>query len=362
MLQGWFGVGGLALVVWIEFGLFYVKGDNSVNFRFPIALQCVFALIILSVIYFMPESPRWLIKRDRMEDARAAMAVLEDSAVDDDRVTDELAVMRFTLIEESRSNGSKSAFALTQNRHLHRTMLAIFVNFVAQMSGISVVTFYSTTIFETDLKFSGSTSRVISASLQLWQFFAAGLAVLLIDRFGRRPLLIITATGMCISQFCLGGLSSDITNKSAGSASIFFFFFALFFFPIGFLLVPFMYAAEIAPLQTRATVTGLAAATNWIFSFAVAEITPVAFTNIGWKYYFVYGSIDAAAIVVFILFYPETKGRTLEDIDQCFIQSKSIFDTVRVTREMPIGDVVTMSKLNEGTAKEPFSSHVEQIA
>lgn len=364
MLQGWFAIGGLVLVLWIEFGLYYVK-TSSVNFRFPIAFQGVFALVISSCIFFMPESPRWLVaqaeeKAERGIDneltllkARTTLARLMggDTTPDDATVADEIAVMRHTLVAERQANDSPSPFALTHNRHLHRTLLAVFINMFAQMSGVSVVTFYSTTIFEQDLGFSGSVSRAVTGCLETWQFVAAGLSVLLIDRFGRRPLLLLAATGMCISQFCLAGLSSDLTNKSVGSASVFFFFFALFFFPIGYFMVPFMYAAEIAPLRTRAAVAGMATATNWLFSFAVAEITPVAFASIGWKYYLVYGCIDAVAIVCIFLFYPETKGRTLEDLDEIFVQSKSIFDTVQIAREMPVGDVVTLGKLAEGQTK-----------
>ncbi|CAK7237301.1 hypothetical protein SEUCBS140593_009913 [Sporothrix eucalyptigena] len=374
MLQGWFAIGGLVLVLWIEFGLYYVK-TSSVNFRFPIAFQGVFALVIASGVFFMPESPRWLVSRAEdvserggdgavyLEKARQTLARLIGGATtpQDASVADELAVMRHTLVAERQAHDSPSPFALTHNRHLHRTMLAVAINMFAQMSGVSVVTFYSTTIFEQDLGFSGSVSRAVTGCLETWQFVAAGLSVLLIDRFGRRPLLLLAATGMCISQFCLAGLSSDLTNKSVGSASVFFFFFALFFFPIGYFMVPFMYAAEIAPLRTRAAVAGLATATNWLFSFAVAEITPVAFASIGWKYYLVYGCIDAVAIVVIYTLYPETKGRTLEDLDEIFVQTKSIWETVKIAQEMPIGDVVTMSKMAEGQAKQEPVQHVEQV-
>ncbi|CAK7224527.1 hypothetical protein SCUCBS95973_005547 [Sporothrix curviconia] len=374
MLQGWFAIGGLVFVLWIEFGLYYVQ-TSSVNFRFPIAFQGVFAIVIASGVFFMPESPRWLVAKAEdlserggdgsdlyLDKARATLARLMGGTAspDDSSVADELAIMRHTLVAERQAHDSPSPFARTHNRHLHRTLLAVALNMFAQMSGVSVVTFYSTTIFEQDLGFSGTVSRAVTGSLETWQFAAAGLSVLLIDRFGRRPLLLLTATGMCIAQFSLAGLSSDLTNKSVGSASVFFFFFALFFFPIGYFMVPFMYAAEIAPLSTRAAVAGLATATNWLFSFAVAEITPVAFASIGWKYYLVYGCIDAVAIVAIFFLYPETKGRTLEDLDEIFVQTKSVFDTVRIAQEMPVGDVMTLSKMAEGQAKQQ-PVHVEAV-
>lgn len=171
--------------------------------------------------------------------------------------------------------------------------------------------------------------------MQIWQFIAAGIAVLLIDRVGRRPLLLTAAAGMTIAQTCLAGLSSDISNKSAAGASILFYFMALFCFPIGLFLVPFMYAAEIAPLRTRAKVTAMSAAANWLFNFLLAEVTPIGFASIQWRYYIIYACISAFAFISFYLFCPETKGRTLEEIDDIFVQSKSIFDPVRIAREIP---------------------------
>ena len=336
LLQGWFAIGGVALATWLEFGLYYV-GHNSASWRFPIAFQGLFALFVLSSILILPESPRWLARVGRIEEATEVLARLEDVSIDSEHVAQELEIIRQSLLEGEgdESATSSSPFARTINRHLHRTLLAVGVNILAQMTGVNIITFYSDTILESDLGYSGTTARIISGCLQIWQFFAAGLAVLLIDRFGRRPLLITAAIGMTIAQACLAGLSSDLGNHSAASASIFFYFLALFCYPIGLFLVPFMYAAEIAPLRIRAKVTAMSAAANWMFNFVLAEVSPTGFATIGYRYYIVYACISAFAFVVFYFFCPETKGRTLEEIDEIFVTSKSIFDTVRVARELP---------------------------
>lgn len=334
LLQGWFAIGGVALATWLEFGLYYV-GENSASWRFPIAFQAVFALVVVSCIMFLPESPRWLARSGRENEAAETLALLEDVPVDSEHVAQEMESIRQSLQDDAETASSSSPFARTQNRHLHRTILAVGVNILAQMTGVNVITFYSDSIFETDLHYSPTIARIITGCLQLWQFFAAGLAVLLIDRFGRRPLLITAGIGMTIAQTCLAGLSSDLGNKGAAGASILFYFIALFCFPIGLFLVPFMYAAELAPLRTRAKVTAMSAAANWLFSFVLAEVSPVGFATLHWRYYIVYACISAFGLAVFYFFCPETKGRTLEEIDEIFVLSESIFDTVRVAREMP---------------------------
>jgi hypothetical protein len=72
----------------------------------------------------------------------------------------------------------------------------------------------------------------------------------------------------------------------------------------------------------------------------IAEVTPVGFSTIGYKYYIIYAAINAFSVIVFYFFYPETKGRTLEEIDEIFVQSKTIFDPVRIARELPFREVL----------------------
>jgi hypothetical protein len=129
---------------------------------------------------------------------------------------------------------------------------------------------------------------------------------------------------MCISQACLAGLQANPSNKAASSASVAFFFLPLFVFPIGLFLIPFMYGAEIAPLRVRSKVTAMSAGATWLFNFMIAEVTPIGLARIGYKYYIIYAAINFFSVFAFYFFYPETRGRTLEEIDQIFLQSKSI--------------------------------------
>lgn len=358
LLEGWFAIGGIVIATWIEFGLFYVQ-NNSVNWRFPIAFQAIFAIVVISFVLQLPESPRWLVKKERLEEASDVLAQLNGLGQESDAVTMEVRIIQQSILDEHVGH-SNSPFGITRNRHLHRTILAISVNILAQMTGVNIVTFYSTSIFQKDFHYSGTTSRIISGCLQLWQFVCAGLAVLVIDRFGRRTLLISAAVGMAISQACLAGLSSDLTNKSAAGAAFFFYFAALFFFPIGLFLIPFMYAAEISPLRIRSKVTAMSASSNWLFNFLLAEVTPVGFANVGFRYYIVYAAISAFAAIVFGLFYPETKGRSLEEIDEIFLHSRSIWDPVRVARELPMHiplDTDDIKHVQENATEE----HIDRV-
>lgn len=205
------------------------------------------------------------------------------------------------------------------------------------MSGVNVITFYSNTIFEQDLHYSAITSRIISACLQTWQFLMATSSVFLIDRFGRRKLLMAGAFFMCIANAGLAGLQSHASNSTAAGCSLIFYFMALAAFPIGLFLIPFLYSSEIAPLRIRTKVTAMSGCSNWLFNFLVAEITPTAFKSIGWKYYLVYVCTNLCTLTFVYLLLPETRDRTLEDIDAFFLGSKNFLQPVKLAKTMPPG-------------------------
>jgi hypothetical protein len=140
---------------------------------------------------------------------------------------------------------------------------------------------------------------------------------------------------MSLCQIALTGLGSQPDNKGCLKASIFFLYLYYFVYVLGFLGIPFLYASEIAPVHLRAAVCGISTAVSWLFNFLVVEVTPIAFTTIGYKYFVVYAAINASSVPVVYFFYPETAGRSLEEIDEIFAASKSIFDPVKVAKRLP---------------------------
>ncbi|KXT02087.1 hypothetical protein AC578_6693 [Pseudocercospora eumusae] len=353
MIEGSAAIFGVMFVGWLEFGFYFVK-NSSVSFRFPIAFQAFFPLIVLIMVPMLQESPRWLVFKDRMEEAKMVLSKLEDEHEDSEVVAERLRVIH-NSIELSGQGHSSNPFARTPNRHLNRTLIAIGVNILAQMSGVNVITFYSNTIFQHTLGYSAILSRIISSCLQTWQLLAATSAVFLIDRFGRRSLLITGAFLMCIANAGLAGLQAHTDNKTAAGCSLIFYFLALAAFPIGLFLIPFMYASEIAPLQIRAQVTAMSGCSNWLFNFLVAEITPIAFNSISWKYYLVYICTNLLSVMTFYLFLPETKNRTLEDIDAFFLKATTPFHPPKIAKSLPEGAAENTD------LREKLNPHADQI-
>ncbi|KAI6848376.1 general substrate transporter [Hortaea werneckii] len=357
MLEGSGAIFGVMFVGWLELGFYFVPHNSAqeVSWRFPIAFQAVFPLTVLCIAPFLAESPRWLLSKDRHIEGRQVLARLENEPEDSELVSARVQIIIRSLHADSQGQ-SKNPFGRTTNRHLNRTLLAVGINILAQMSGVNVITFYSNTIFQHTLGYDAVLSRVISGCMQTWQFVAATSAIFLVDRFGRRKLLLVGACFMVIANAGITGTESHVAgNPTIAGISILFYFIALAAFPIGLFLVPFMYASEIAPLRIRAQVTAMSASANWIFNFLVAEVSPVAFANISWKYYIVYICTNSLTVLVVYLFLPETKGRSLEDIDACFISSTNALQPRKVAKTMHAGIA------EELMATEKVGDYAEQV-
>ncbi|KAG9570437.1 hypothetical protein KCU71_g394, partial [Aureobasidium melanogenum] len=283
----------------------------------------------------LPESPRWYIKKENYEAALESLSRLHGLPEDSTLLRQEIEIIREAVSQENVGS-SGNPFARTHNRHLNRTLIAMGVIMFAQMTGVNIITSYSNEIFQQILGYNGTTSRVISGCLQIWQFSMATLATFLIGRLARRKLLMIGTAGMTIAQAGQAALTKySHVSKSVAGATLLFDFLALAIFPIGLFLIAIMYAAEIAPLKIRHKITAMSAATNWLFNFFIAEVTPIGFRTIGWKYYLCYMCTSATAFMFVSIFCPETRGRGLEDIDQFLIKSDNALQVVSVARDLP---------------------------
>ncbi|KAJ5801966.1 uncharacterized protein N7503_004416 [Penicillium pulvis] len=324
---------GITISLWIDFGFYFVTG-SSVSWRFPLAFQIVLSLIVMSFVMLLPESPRWLIKKGRTEEARAILAALADVDDDAEEITLEIRDIETSLVL-SGSGSFKSLLYMGEQRLFHRTVLAALGQVFQQMCGINLITYYATTIFQQYLGLDATKSRILAASMCLTQPLGGFVAYFTIDRLGRRVLMLWSAAGMSVSMAILAGTNSLSNNTSAMIAAVVFLFVFEFIFTIGFSGLTFLYATEVAPLQLRAAISAVSTTAVWMFNFLLAEVTPVGFNTISWRYYIIFAVLNAAIVPIVYFFFPETNGRSLEEIDEIFIQSKSIFDPPRIARSMP---------------------------
>ncbi|RJE27227.1 MFS sugar transporter [Aspergillus sclerotialis] len=318
--------------MWTAFGImfgyasdlaFFKVSDQSgivgLNWRIMMASAMFPALVVCSFVFSCPESPRWYMSKKRYDKAYQSMCSLRYNKIQAAR---DLYYMH-TLLEAESSmklgqNKILELIAVPRNR---RAMIASeLVMFMQQFCGVNVIAYYSSEIF---LEASGSQISALAASLGFglinWLF--AIPAVYTIDTFGRRNLLLTTFPLMSLSMFFTGfSFYIPKSNNSARMACI-----ALGMYIFGIVYspgegpVPFTYSAEAYPLYVRSYGMALATATTWLFNFTLAITWPSllnAFTPQG-----AFGWYAGWCIIgwwLILMFMPETKGKTLEELDQVF--------------------------------------------
>lgn len=334
VINGIFVGSGVSLGLWIDFGFFFVE-KSSVSWRFPLAFQIIMSAFGMVFITMLPESPRWLIKTDQVEKGREVLAALLTTDEHSDVVNDSISDIQ-TSLAQCGSGSWKDMFTNGEQRLFHRAYLAATGQMFQQMCGVNVITYYATTIFQQYLKMDAVQSRILAAAMALTQPFGGYLAFYTIDRLGRIPLLIYSAAALGICMAGLAGTTSDPAADNTGALvmAVVFLYVFQFISAIGYAGLTFLYAAEIAPLQIRAAVSAVSTATVWAFNFLLAEVTPVGFASIGNYFYVVFAVINILIVPAVYFFFPETKNKSLEEIDEIFAQSKNIFDPPRVARAM----------------------------
>lgn len=171
-----------------------------------------------------------------------------------------------------------------------------------------------------------------------------------IEGFGRRKLLIASTLGNTICLTLLGILGSQTHNVWAARGAVFFLFLFHFTYILGFGGIPYLYATEVAPLHLRTTINSISISISWLFSIAIANVTPLAFNTMGQRYFLIFAGLNVAMTPAIYYLFPETSGRSLEEMDEIFSSSNGILDAVKWARTLPhrcLGEIQTQRKLEE---------------
>jgi SP family arabinose:H+ symporter-like MFS transporter len=285
-------------------------GDDAWNaamgWRWMLGMEAIPAVLFIALLFAVPESPRWLAQKGREIEARRVL----ESVGGADFAAHELAAIREAAGEEE---GRFSE--LLSGPFFRPLMLAVALMAFSQFCGINAITYYSTKIFETA---GGGKSAAFTSSV--WVGFINLLftlvAIALVDKAGRRPLLIIGTAVQTISL----GLVGWMFHRGQGGVPLllcvigFIAAFAMSMGPIGWL-----FCSEIFPNKVRGRAMSVAGFTIWVSCYIVAQTFPMLNDNpaIGpARTFWVYAAISLFSLMFVLAFIPETKGRTLEQIEQ----------------------------------------------
>ncbi|KAI7875883.1 general substrate transporter [Lichtheimia hyalospora FSU 10163] len=321
---------GVVIAYWIAYGLREEPGE--MRWRFPIGFQLIPLIVLALGINFFPESPRWLVKKDRVDEAIHILAALRGNGDHDHpAVQQELQDIRDTLRLEEEQGGQPSywnmLFKYDEFNIPRRVHLSIWLQIIQELTGIGKITVYAPESFANS-GFSERTSQLLSGFNNISYMLCTLVAVFTLDRWGRRFTLFYGAVcqGICLILVAVLTKTEYLEWKPTafGVASAVFIFGYTGFFGMTWLTVPWLYPVEIYPLRVRAR-GGAWSVVGWSIGNAlVMEITPPLLASIKWATFFLFGALNFAAIPIVWALYPETSNFTLEELDVIF-STKSLF-------------------------------------
>lgn len=294
---------GIMCSYFINYAFVHIDG----SWRWMFLIGILPAILLGLGMLLLPESPRWLVKKNKEEKAKATLQYLRHSQ----NVEHELTEIKNSL--NLRQAKFSELFAPWIRPVL---FLGIFLGFLQQVIGINTIIYYAPTIFQMAGFHDASSSILATAGIGVVNVLATIFAVMVLDKIGRRPLLFTGLIGMGVSLFCLSlafHYSADASLRWAAVTSIFVYIIC-FAFSMGALL--WLMVAEIFPLEVRGTAMGVAVFSCWFWNFVVSSTFLTLLNYLGpSKTFAMYVVMCVVGLIVSYFYVPETKGVSLEKIE-----------------------------------------------
>ncbi|KAG0745232.1 hypothetical protein G6F60_004303 [Rhizopus arrhizus] len=331
-VQQWSITWGIFLAFWIQYGCQFI--DSTAAFRIPWAIQAVPALILVCGMWFFPFSPRWLADKGRIEEARQVLADIHGNGdPNHPRVQLEMEEINATIHFE-KNIASHRYTDLFKPGMAYRVFLGVCLQIWQQLTGMNIIMFYAVLLFEQAGVGDTQEATLLSSGISyVVNVVMTVPAILFVDKWGRRPTLIFGALAMSIFLWAVGGILAtqewyidaadgkwkvhiDSKEKINGVVACIYLFVASFattWGPLGW-----VYPAEIYPLRVRAMAVSLSTASNWLFNWILNFVVPLLMQRIHYGLYLLFAAFNFLMCLHVFLFYPETKGYTLEEMDVVF--------------------------------------------
>lgn len=305
----------------------------------------------VSGVFFLTESPRWLVANGKLEEARSILVRYHAGGDSASPLIDfEMSEIHQTIMHE-RENEKAAMWQLFKGRaNRRRSAIAITLGICSQWVGNAIATYYLTLVLDTIGITNPTSQSLINGGLQLFNFAASVFAgALMVDRLGRRVLFLWSAMGMCLSYIVSiatffmetpGSSNANIYNftkvwtiltsqfiatkkTSFGVAVLPMIFIFYFHYDIAFTPLVYAYPTEIFPYSLRGLGVSLTYVTGHSGLIVSQFVNPIAMKNVSWRYYIVFCVVNAVLFVIVYCIFPETKGHSLEEIAVVFEGEKA---------------------------------------
>ena len=306
----------LAITAGILFSYFInaVFAKSVYNWRWMLFAGVVPGVILFIGMLFMKDTPRWLVSKNRYDEAKEVFKKLEPNKNADEAVKE---------VEQTIKSGeNKDGKFVFEKWMIMPFVVGIGIMFAQICTGINTIIYYAPTIFKSAGFDSNITAIYATAGIGIINFLMTIVAIYFTDRLGRKPLLYFGLTGVMLSLFAIGcsfqfadALGDNQKWVAVGSLVTYIICFAVSLGPVGWILI-----SEVFPLKIRGISMSICTVSNFAFNFFVVASFPVLLNRIGGAYTFwIFGIVSILCLVFVYFFVPETKGISLETIENNWI-------------------------------------------
>jgi uncharacterized membrane protein YwzB len=280
----------------------------------------------IAFIYYLPESPRYLASKGRVEEARSVLRKYH-CGDDEDKagalLEFELAEIQYTVEADRNREANSWLDFIRTSANRRRLLIVLFIPVMTQFSGNAVLTYFLPLVLDAQGITSSKRQLVLNGGISVYNFGLACLSTCLVNLAGRRRLFLFSSSAMLCVFIVWTALSAqnqldNFKNQSISQAILVMIFLYWFSYCMGMISITSVYQTEVVPYYLRAkgwVLNQLSLSCILIFNNFV---TPIAMENISWKFYIVFCVVLAIQIVVEYFFFPETKGLSLEEVAKVF--------------------------------------------
>ncbi|KAF2096436.1 MFS general substrate transporter [Rhizodiscina lignyota] len=318
---------GYALASYMGMAFFYAK-DPVAQWRGPLGIALVWPFMMLAILPFIPESPRFLLMQGKVDQAHDVVLKLHSIPNDPDQ---EFARGEFYQMQKQAELDRTLHVSwwgmFSKAAYRKRTILAMGFAFIGQSTAVLVINNYGPTLYKTLGYGTEDQLRFQCGWITVGVIFNA-VGASLMDRFGRRPLMLIGVSGCClwliIEAAMVASFAAQGTNKAGLSMGVAAFYLFLAVYSVGIDVAGVVFYSELFPNNIRAKGICLSIATIALTDLVYLQATATAFANIGWKFYLIFIIISGLGALLMYFVLPETKGIPLEEMAKLFGDTDNI--------------------------------------